>query len=87
MPKLSAAANQRQEEIETAIGNLGIILTLLENDRLRVCQAVRRFDGSDNLLDPVVLHNDEIVRRIRRVQAALRTVWNNGQTERWGNDR
>lgn len=61
---------------------LGAVLLRLENDELRVRQAIRR-SGLDGLLGVVASDCLANARDIRRVQAYLRELWDEGQESRW----
>lgn len=84
--QLSRKADTRQARVEDALALLGSILFLLEHDTLRVRHAIRR-TGLEELLGQVVDDHEKIACNIRTAQGRLREIWDEGQENRWEDDR
>jgi len=80
--KLGAKQDMRQQEVEGVMASLGVALALLDHDRLRLQQAIRRA-RLDDLLGPVLEDYSLIVDNLHILQAALRNVWEQEQARRW----
>jgi hypothetical protein len=80
--RLSDRQDQRQGSVEGVMGSLGVALALLDHDKLRVEQAIRR-GGFTDLLQPVVIDYFKIAQNIKDVQETLRGEWENGQSNKW----
>ncbi len=80
--KLSQKADRRQAQIENALALMGGAVARLEHDSLRVRQAIRR-TGLHHLLDIVVEDHLRIADDLRKAQAELKGIWEDGQQSRW----
>jgi len=80
--KLSDSADQRQEKIENPLALIGATLARLDHDSLRIRQAIKRA-GLADLLSPVLDDHRQIAGDLRKVQAYLRDIWEEGQDSRW----
>lgn len=80
--QLSQEADRRQEAVEDPLALLGAVRMRLEHDSLRVRQAMRRA-GLADLLGPVIDDHALIREQLEKIQAALRALWDDGQSRRW----
>lgn len=80
--QLSKRAEHRQGAVEDPLALLGSVRMRLEHDSLRVRQAMRRA-GLADLLGPVIEDHALIRVQLELIQAALRTLWDEGQSRRW----
>ena len=80
--QLSRKANKRQQNVENSMALIGVSLTRLEHDNLRIRQAIDRC-GLADLLGPVIDDHQRISRNLLKIQNFLREVWEDGQNRRW----
>ena len=80
--RLTNAADDCQAETEGGLYAVGIALLLLEQDMLRVRQAIRR-SGLDDLLGPVLVDYVKIHERMCILQEVLRVQFEAGQAGKW----
>jgi hypothetical protein len=66
--------DRHQAEIEAMLGQIGIMLVLLDHDTLRVNQAIRR-SGLSDLLSPVAHDHQQIRDRLQTLSNRLRKLW------------
>jgi hypothetical protein len=80
--KLKANPDLKQSNVEGLMGTVAVSLVLLDHDRLRIEQAIRRA-GLADLLQPVVIDYLRISQNLKSVQETLRGEWESGQLSRW----
>lgn len=73
----------RQSAVENPLSTLGVMLALLEHDRLRITQAVGRHAGLLELLAPVIGDIDRMRAAILQIQGGMKEEWESGQKKRW----
>lgn len=82
MSQLTNKQDSRQKLVESRIGDLGVMIALLEHDNLRIQQAIDR-TGVDDLLRPVLADHCKLIQAIQRVRRDFGEIWKLGQKMRW----